>query len=44
MEYLGGSNGKRGQNLLIRKDGLRIVNLGGKTSVDVEPEVCDLKL
>uniref|UniRef100_A0A7G3ARE1 Putative oxoprolinase n=1 Tax=Lutzomyia longipalpis TaxID=7200 RepID=A0A7G3ARE1_LUTLO len=31
----GGSNGKPGLNLLIKKDG-RIINLGGKTAIDVE--------
>lgn len=35
----GGENGKRGRNLLIRKTGNRIINLGGKTSVTVDPEV-----
>lgn len=36
----GGQSGARGQNLLQRKKGSKIINLGGKTSVRVEPEVC----
>ncbi|GAB0094720.1 hypothetical protein DMENIID0001_100450 [Sergentomyia squamirostris] len=31
----GGENGKRGQNLLVKNNG-RIINLGGKTAVQVE--------
>lgn len=35
----GGEDGKKGVNLMIYKDG-RIVNLGGKTSVDCNAGVC----
>jgi len=36
--FHGGGNGKRGNNLLVRKNGSKIVNLGGKTSVTVDAE------
>ena len=36
--YIGGKPGKRGQNILIQKNG-RHVNLGSKISVDVEDGV-----
>lgn len=32
---MGGGAAKRGENLLIKKDG-RLVNLGGKNEVDVD--------
>ena len=34
----GGENGHVGNNLLLKADG-RIINLGGKTSVDVHTQV-----
>ena len=34
----GGLPGARGQNLLRRKKGDKVINLGGRTSVNVEPE------
>lgn len=35
---VGGENGKRGENLLVKRDG-RKIRLGAKTAVDMEPGV-----
>ena len=39
----GGENGQCGKNLLKRADG-RLVNLGGKSSVPMEPGVSNMKI
>lgn len=36
--FTGGENGKKGENLLIRRDG-RKIRLGAKTAVNINPGV-----